>query len=130
YSSSTAKIADIQNVESKDEEMVLAPGVTIRKEKWLQVISGENVTESRLVRLDALEFWLREHKGKDVGSQSLWSLLSSGLMTQGFGAEAYFTSKFVGTMNSLFNSPNSKVPYSSKPHHRAAKTDSGHLELQ
>ncbi|KAG8197314.1 hypothetical protein JTE90_013442 [Oedothorax gibbosus] len=126
YSSSThtTKVADSQNVQSKDEEMVLAPGVTVRKEKWLQVISGENITESRLVRnlavtlwgsdtltersvtgapckrlknksenaveakqaltpvkveavKNALEFWLREHKGKDVGEAQKLSSASS-----------------------------------------------------
>ncbi|KAG8174482.1 hypothetical protein JTE90_015754 [Oedothorax gibbosus] len=124
YSSSTAKIADIQNVESKDEEMVFAPGVTIPKEKWLKVIAAKNINESRFVRnlavtlwgsekltersvtgapckrfknkqenaveakqaltpvkveavKNALEFWLREHQGKDVGEAQKLSSASS-----------------------------------------------------
>ncbi|KAG8180572.1 hypothetical protein JTE90_018191 [Oedothorax gibbosus] len=75
---------------------------------------------------------LYEHDNEQVLSHSVasaLSLLSSGLMTPGFGAESYFTAEFVGTMNFLFDSLNSKVPYSNKPHHGAARTDSGHLEL-
>jgi len=60
---------------------------------------------------------------------SVLSLLFSGLLMQGFGNDAYFTAEFVGTIDTLFDSINSKVSYSNKPHKGAVKADSGHLEL-